>query len=372
MRRARANMRGMKTEAAVSRSPKTPPRIETVDVDGPHAHEVLVRMVASGVCHTDLWFHADLEGGPMVLGHEGAGIVERVGDGVEGIKKGDHVVLAADWCGHCPMCRKNQTSYCYEGMARNFGGHRPDGSSPYSKAGKPIRARFFGQSSFSRMAIVAEHSCVVVPRDVPLDVVAPMGCGVITGAGGIMNGLKVGRGDSIAIFGVGGVGLSALMAARIVGALTIIAIDVQPARLKLAKDLGATHTIDAKKKDVVNAIHEICPFGVNFSYNTTESPKVYTQALDCLAMKGVAGLVTMPDGDWHPDVGTILGGGRALRGLIGGDAVPQQFIPELIQYWKQGRLPLERMIERYAFERIADAFRDSGKKTIKPVLLFEK
>ena len=328
-------------------------------------------MVATGVCHTDLWVHADVEAGkPIVLGHEGAGIVEKVGDGVAGIEKGDHVILAADWCGHCPMCAKNLTSYCYEGMARNFGGLRPDGTSPLSKGGKPIRARFFGQSSFARYVVAAEHSVVKVDKDVPLEIVAPMGCGVITGAGSVMNALKLGRGDTIAIFGAGGVGLSAVMAARLVGALHIIAVDIQPARLKLAKELGATETIDARKGDPVKAIREICPHGVGYSYNTTENPKVYDQALACLAMRGTAGFVTSPDGDWRPDPRQILTGGKTLRGIIGGDAVPQQFLPELIQYWRQGRFPLDRMIRFYDFNDIAAAYKASGHEAIKPVLRF--
>jgi aryl-alcohol dehydrogenase len=362
----------MKTEAAVSRQRTRAPQIETLDVDAPRAHEVLVRMVASGVCHTDLMIHGDADSSkPMVLGHEGAGIVERVGEGVPDLARGDHVVLAADSCGRCPMCRRNLTSYCIEGMELNFGGKRPGGVVVFAKGKERIGGRFFGQSSFSRFSVVAERSVVKVDKDVPLEIVAPMGCGVITGAGSVMNALKVGHGQSIAIFGAGGVGLSAVMAARLVGAAHIIAIDVQPARLKLARELGATETIDAKKHDAVKAIRDICPYGVEFSYNTTEAPKTYTQALECLAMRGVAGFVTTPDGEWKPDPWTMLSGGRSLRGIIGGDAVPQLFIPELIAYWRQGRFPLDKMIRYYPFEKIADAFRDSGHAAVKPVLRME-
>lgn len=338
-----------------------------LEIESPRAHEVLVRIVASGVCHTDLMIHAGVKK-PIVLGHEGAGIVERVGEGVEGIAKGDHVVLAADSCGVCRMCLRSLTSYCIEGMARNFGGLRPDGSSPLSKSGKPIEARFFGQSSFSRYTVAAERSVVKVPKDVPLDVVAPMGCGVLTGAGSILNALKVGHGQSIAVFGAGGVGLSAIMAARLAGASHIIAIDVQPKRLKLALELGATETVDAKKHDPVKAIRKLCPDGVDFSYNSTENPKVYTQAMECLAMRGVAGFVAAPEGDWRPDLWTVLAGGKTLRGIIGGDAPPQLLIPELIGYWRQGRFPFDRMIVPFNFDDIAEAFKASGHDAIKPVL----
>jgi aryl-alcohol dehydrogenase len=359
----------MKTEAAVSRTPKSPPKLETLEVDGPRAGEVLVRIVAAGVCHTDLWVHADMKPGhPMVLGHEGAGVIERVGNGVTGLRRGDHVVLAADSCGHCRMCSRNLPNYCNEAVARNFGGLRPDGSSPLNKGGKPIQARFFGQSSFARLSVAAERSVVKVDKDLPLDMLAPMGCGVLTGAGSILNALKIGHGHTLAVFGAGGVGMSAIMAARIAGAAHIIAIDIQPARLKLAKELGATETIDARKHDPVKAIRDICPDGVEYSYNTTENPKVYAQALACLGMNGTAGFVTAPDGEWRPDPWEILSGGKTLRGIIGGDAPPRVLIPELIQYWKQGRFPLDRMIEHFAFADIAKAFRASGHEVIKPVL----
>jgi aryl-alcohol dehydrogenase len=357
----------MKTEAAVSRAGTRAPKIETLDIDGPRAHEVLVRMVASGVCHTDLMIHGRTDSKPMVLGHEGAGIVERLGAGVTSVKRGDHVVLASDSCGRCAMCATNLPSYCYDGLDLNFGGTRPGGS-VYRKGKERIGGRFFGQSSFSRLSIAAERSVVKVDQDVPLDIVAPMGCGVLTGAGSVLNALKVGHGQSIAVFGAGGVGLSAIMAARLVGAAHIIAIDVQPARLELAKELGATETIDGKKQDVVKAIRRICPRGVDFSYNTTEAAKTYTQALECLAMRGVAGFVTTPGGDWKPDMWSMLGGGKTMRGIIGGDAPAQVLIPELIGYWKQGRFPFDRMIRHFDFDDIAGAFRASGHDAVKPVL----
>src|SRR5215472_14131726 len=207
----------MKTEAAVSREGQPFPQIETLDLEGPLPGEVLVRIAASGICHTDLGVHAGHGGGgltpkPVVLGHEGAGVVEKVGEGVTTLKSGDRVVMSGASCGACPSCRRNLPSYCRDMMRRNFGGLRADGASAYSQNGERIHGHFFGQSSFARHTVAPERSCVKLPDDMPLEIAAPMGCGVITGTGAVINSLGVGAGQSIAIFGVGGVGLSAVMA----------------------------------------------------------------------------------------------------------------------------------------------------------------
>lgn len=364
----------MKIEAAVSRAGTAYPQIETVEIEAPRAGEVLVRLVASGICHTDLGAHAGGAGGgltpkPIVLGHEGAGIVEAVGNGVATLKPGDHVVMSGNSCGVCPSCRRNYPSYCQEVMPRNFGGLRPDGSSALSQGGARIFAQFFGQSSFARYAIAPERTAVKVPDDLPLEVLAPLGCGVITGTGAVINSLKVGAGDSIAIFGVGGVGLSAVMAARIVGATRIVAVDVNPARLALALELGATDAVNPKDGDPAKAIKEITRYGVNYSFNTTQVPEIWSAALDCLTMRGVAGFVTAPRGAWAPPLFPMLAGGKSLKGILGGDAAPQIFIPMLIDYYRQDRLPLERLIKFYPFEDIAAAFQDTAAgETVKPVL----
>jgi aryl-alcohol dehydrogenase len=364
----------VKTEAAVSREGRPAPEIETLDIEEPRAGEVLVRVIASGICHTDLGVHAGHGGGgltpkPVVLGHEGAGIVERVGEGVTSLKAGDHVVMSGSSCGTCPSCRKNAPSYCRELMPRNFGGSRPDGSSALSKGSERIHSHFFGQSSFSRWAIAPERTAVKVPDDVPLHVLAPMGCGVITGTGAVINSLGVGAGDSLAVFGVGGVGLSAVMAARLVGASRIIAVDVQPHRLQLARELGATDVVNSAEADPVGAIREITGGGANFSFNTTQVPEVWSAALDCLTMQGTMGFVTAPRGPWAPAVFPMLAGGKAMKGILGGDAAPQVFIPMLVDYFRQGRLPLDRLIRTYRFEDIGQAFADTASgEAIKPVL----
>ena len=364
----------MKTEAAVSREGKPHPELETLEIEEPRAGEVLVRMAASGICHTDLGVHAGHGGGgltpkPVVLGHEGAGVVERVGEGVTSLQPGDHVVLSGASCGACPSCRKNAPSYCHDMMRRNFGGIRADGSTALSKGGERIHSHFFGQSSFSQWVVAPERTAVKVPRDVPLHILAPMGCGVITGSGAVINSLGVGAGDSLAVFGVGGVGLSAVMAARLVGAARIIAVDVQPHRLKLAKELGATDVVNPSETDAVGAIREITSGGASYSFNTTQVPEVWSAAIDCLTMQGVMGFVTAPRGPWSPAVFPMLAGGKAMKGILGGDAAPQVFIPMLVDYWRQGRLPLEKLIRTYPFEEIGRAFADTASgEAIKPVL----
>jgi aryl-alcohol dehydrogenase len=364
----------MKIEAAVSREGSAFPQIETVDIDAPRAGEVLVRIVAAGICHTDLSAHAGGNRGgltpkPIVLGHEGAGIVEHIGKGVTTLKVGDRVVMSGNSCGVCPSCRRNYPSYCHEVLPRNFGGLRPDGTSALRQGGERIFGQFFGQSSFARYAIAPERTAVKVPDDVPLDVMAPLGCGVITGTGAVINSLGVGAGDSMAVFGVGGVGLSAVMAARIVGATHIIAVDINPGRLALALELGATASINPSERNPVETIKDITRYGANYSFNTTQAPEIWDAAVDCLTMRGIAGFVTAPRGVWAPTLFPMLATGKSIKGILGGDAAPQIFIPMLVEYYRQGRLPLERLIKFYQFEDIAAAFKDTSVgETVKPVL----
>ena len=380
----------MKIQAAVSRDSTRPPELETLEIEEPRAGEILVRIVATGICHTDINVHErDRSPKPIVLGHEGAGIVERVGSGVTRLAPGDPVILSSNFCGECPSCRQNAHSYCYELMPRNFGGRRPDGSTPLTQNATPINARFFGQSSFATYALADERSAVKAPADLPLEIMGPLACGVMTGAGAIINSLQVRPGHSIAIFGTGAVGLSAVMAAKIVGATRIIAVDVVPARLALAMELGATDVIDvsagnapdangpaasastgnASTGNAARAIKNLTGHGVNFTFNTTRSPAIFAQAMESLAPRGVAGFVGAPVAPWTPDMFQILSGGRTLRGIIGGDSSPGSFIPLLIEYYRQGRLPFDRLIRFYPFQEIAQAFADCEHgTTVKAVL----
>jgi aryl-alcohol dehydrogenase len=360
----------LKIQAAVSRDATCPPEIESLDIEEPRASEILVRIVATGICHTDINVHErDRAPKPIVLGHEGAGIVERVGSEVTRLAPGDPVILSSNFCGECPSCRQNAHSYCYEIMPRNFGGRRPDGSTPLTQNATPINARFFGQSSFATYALADERSAVKAPADLPLEIMGPLACGVMTGAGAVINSLQVRPGQSIAIFGTGAVGLSAVMAAKIVGATRIIAVDVVPARLALAMELGATDVIDVSAGNAAHAIKELTRYGVDFTFNTTRAPAIFTQAMESLAPRGVAGFVGAPFTPWTPDLFQILSGGRTLRGIIGGDSSPGSFIPLLIEYYRQGRLPFDRLIRFYPFQEIARAFADCEHgTTVKAVL----
>lgn len=360
----------MQTTAAVSREGAPVPEIETVDLDGPAAGELLVRVVACGVCHTDLVVHEQMGPRPIILGHEGAGIVEEVGEGVTSHAPGDRVLLTASYCGACRSCRQGATSYCAEMFPRNFGGARSDGTSGVSQGDARIHAHFFAQSSFSRYALTEAKSAIHMPDDVALETVAPLGCGIQTGAGAVFSTLALRPWQSLAVFGAGSVGLSAVMAARLAGAMRIVAVDPVPSRLALAQELGATDTIDAGEGDAAERILELTGgAGVDASLNTTQVPAVYDQAVRCLGLRGVAAFVATPNAPWSPDVAHLIVGGRSIVGTGTGMAA-RELVPMLIDFHRQGRFPFERLIRNYPFDAIADAFRDSERgETVKPVLV---
>ena len=360
----------MKIEAAVSRPGSPAPVIEQLDQEAPGPGELRVRIVAAGICHTDLHTHGGrLSPLPIVLGHEGAGVVDGVGDGITEFAVGDHVVMSGSSCGTCANCTRNLPSYCDQAMPRNFGGRRMDGSTALSCGGESIHSHFFGQSSFASYAIVPERTAVKVDASLPLELLGPLGCGVITGAGAVLESLQVRPGDSIVVFGVGGVGLSAVMAARLAGAAHIAAVDVNAERLELARELGATDTFAADDPDLAAKLRRVTGRGFAYSFNTTTVPAVFTLAMECLAMRGTAAFVTAPRGDWAPAMFPMLAGGRQLRGVLGGDAAPRLFIPMLIDYWRQGRFPFDRLLTFYPFAEIDRAFADvAAGRVIKPVL----
>ncbi|MEW6533976.1 MAG: NAD(P)-dependent alcohol dehydrogenase [Thermodesulfobacteriota bacterium] len=338
-------------------------KIETLELENPRDDEVLVRIVASGICHTDIdmcdgWTSAD---GPLVLGHEGAGVVERVGKEVRGISEGDHVVLSYQSCGRCPQCRKRHPTQCEHFWELNFGFERLDGSNALQRNG--VSGHFFGQSSFATHTLATKRNLVRVPKDLPLEVLAPLGCGMQTGAGTVMNSLKVPKGASIAIFGTGAVGLAAVMAAYIVGATPIIGVDIRPKRLKVALELGATHVIDSRRDDVVSRITEITGGGVDYVLEITGNHKMHRLAIEVLNPRGTVALVASGTG-----TGSLTKGRKAL-GIIQGNAVPQHFIPKLIELYRAGRFPFDRLIKFYKLSEINKAIADAKRgTTIKPVL----
>jgi aryl-alcohol dehydrogenase len=366
----------MKIEAAVTRSKSAPMSLETIELESPRMDEILVKLVATGICHTDIAMRDQSYPvpQPIVLGHEGAGIVVAVGSAVGKVKPGDRVVMTFNSCGHCPSCTDHAPTYCYEFFGYNFAGSRPDGSSPLSKDGKSIHGNFFGQSSFASHALCHERNVVKVPDHVPLELLGPLACGIQTGAGGIINSLKVGMGQTLAVFGVGSVGLSAVMAARLVGAATIIAVDLNESRLKLARELGATHAINA---GAANAVEEIRGLtggaGVDFTFESTGIIPVLRQAIDALAPRGTCGFVgASPAGsEIAVNVTDIMTAGRKIHGIVEGDSNPDLFIPRMIEFYKQGRFPFDKLIRFYPFAEINTAIHDSENcKAVKPVVRF--
>jgi len=348
--------------AAVLRRKGGPLRIEDLAMEGPREDEVLVRLVASGICRTDIDFcDAWYEGGEaLVLGHEGAGVVEEVGRNVTRVKRGDHVVLSYQSCGLCPPCRKGRPTACERFWELNFGFRRRDGSNPVLTDG--VRGHFFGQSSFATHALTTERNFVKVDRDLPLEVLAPLGCGMQTGAGTILNSLAVPPGASVAIFGTGAVGLAAVMAARIARAEPVIGVDIVPARLELALELGASHAIDNRREDVALRIADMTGGGVDYVVETSGIDAMHRLAVDVLNPGGIAALLTGEDGVSFPK-------GRRTLGIIQGDAVPQTFIPRLIELYRAGKFPFDRLVSFYEFRDINQAM-DAMRRgeTVKPVL----
>ncbi|KOU61761.1 alcohol dehydrogenase [Streptomyces sp. MMG1533] len=364
------------TRAAVVESGGAPFTLSDVQLDEPGPHEAVVRMVATGLCHTDLGVAS---GGlpfplPGVLGHEGAGVVEAVGSDVTGLAPGDHVVLSFTSCGDCRNCRGGHPAYCATWLPLNLiGGRRADGSSTISRDGEPLGGHFFGQSSFAERALVDERSLVKVDPDVPLESIAPLGCGVQTGVGAVWNVLKPTTGSAVVVLGAGAVGLSAVMAAALTPATTIVAVDRVAERLSLAKELGATHTVNASQTDLAEALAEITGGqGADGVVETTGNVAVLRQGVDALAARGTLVVVGAPPFGTEValDVNGMLGG-KQVVGLTLGDAETQTFIPALVRLVKEGRLPLHRLISTYPFADIDQAVRDMGAgKAIKPVLTF--
>ncbi len=362
--------------AAVIRKKGGPFQVETLILEAPRPDEVLIRIVATGMCHTDMVARDQLYTVPLpvVLGHEGAGVVEGVGSNVKKIAPGDHVVLTYMWCGHCKPCLNGDLTYCANFYPLNFGGAREDGSiATHDKQGA-VHDHFFGQSSFGTYALAHERNVVKVPTNAPLELLGPLGCGIQTGAGAVMNGLKVRPGSSFAAFGGGAVGLSAVMAARVAGATTIIAADVVPSRLALAKELGATHTVNSRETDPVEAVRNITGGGADFTLESSGRTAVLRQAIDALAIKGMCGIVGAPalGTEASFDVNGVMTAGKRIVGIIEGDSVPDLFIPSLVELYAQGRFPFDRLMKFYSLDQINQAAEDSEKGiTIKPIVRFE-
>jgi aryl-alcohol dehydrogenase len=339
----------MNTEAAILRGVDQPFTVESIELDEPRDDEVLVRLAAVGICHTDVAVTTGAMPSqlPVILGHEGSGIVEQVGSRVTRVQPGDHVVLTFASCGSCLSCSTGHPIYCQDSDAMNLSGSRVDGSTAYRIGDEQIFGHFVGQSSFARHAIVHERTAIKVSPDVPLELLAPLGCGIQTGAGSVINVLKPPYGSSLLVTGADPVGLSAVMAAKVVGCQTIIAVDVVPSRLALATELGATFTLDSRDGDLATNLLELTGgAGVNYCLDTTGNSDVITAAFQALSLRGHLGLVgvPVPDIPLAIDPWALIMGGRKVEGNLEGDVVPDRFIPYLIDLNRQGRFPFESFV----------------------------
>jgi aryl-alcohol dehydrogenase len=346
--------------------------LDEVDLEGPRADEVLVRIVATGLCHTDIHLKGFLpaEMFPNVFGHEGAGVVEQVGPDVRGISVGDHVVLSFRSCGSCPNCEAGLVGYCEQSLVINYMGMRLDGSTTYSRDGAPVFGSFFGQSSLSAHAIAYADNCVVVDKAVDLTKVAPYGCGFQTGAGTVLNVLQPGASDSLVVYGVGAVGLAALAAARHLGTGTLVAVDPVPARRAEAERFGAI-VVDPAEAPVVDRVRELTGGGASYAIDTTAIPEVVKQAQQSLRMRGTLVALGLGAEEYVLDAIDLLQNGKVVRSSIEGDSDPHEMIPRLIAMNLAGEFEVDHLIATYPFAEINTAVADVlAGKVVKPVLVW--
>ncbi len=371
----------MKIQAAVAVGAGLPFQIKTIDLDDPRDDEILVRIVGVGVCHTDLVFRdAGVLTAPAVLGHEGSGIVEKVGAAVTKVAAGDRVAITFRSCGACPRCHSGDAAYCHTMPMLNYIGMRPDGSKTLHDGGAPVAGNFFGQSSFASHALTYERNVVKVPIDLPLELMGPLGCGIQTGAGGIMRSLACEAGSSVLIIGGGPVGLSAVMGAKIQNCATVILVEPMATRRALALQLGATVVIDpATQTDLAAAVRAILPIGVDYAFDyafdTTGVPAVQAAVMNALAPKGVFGIVgiTAPDVALPGFVNTVMTFGHTVKGIIEGDSDPDEFLPQLMDHYRRGELPFDRLIKTYPFDQINEAIAAQHRgECVKVVLVMEQ
>jgi aryl-alcohol dehydrogenase len=358
----------MKITAAVTREAKAPFILEEVELQAPRTDELLVRIKAVGICHTDA--AAQMQDLPVplpaVLGHEGAGVVARVGPNVTEFREGDHVCLTFASCGHCVSCMAGKPYGCENMFAINFGGVMTDGTRRLSRDGRELSC-FFAQSSFATYAVVHKNNAVLINEDIDLAVAAPFGCGIQTGAGIVLNRLRPEFGSALAVFGCGTVGMSAVMAAKIAGCAEIIAVSGNQKSLRLAAELGANHTINRNDTDnIPEVIRDISDGGLDYAIDTSGVESIIKTALASLCYMGSlvvagAGLITIHTG--------LELGAKTLIGVTEGDSIPKLFIPKLIKYYQKGLFPVDRLLSCFKFAEINRAFAVSRSgEVIKAVL----
>ena len=361
----------MQVEAAVISEYGQPFEMKSLELASPGDDEVLVKLVAVGICHSDVAcqhgaFAPPL---PMVLGHEGAGIVEQVGANVTHVRRGDHVVLSYASCGACARCAIGEPQYCDEFGVRNFKGFRSNGEPSFKDGVAPVWGGFFGQSSFATYALSTARNTVKVARHLHLEILGPLGCGLQTGAGTVLNTLKPASGDSLVVFGVGTVGMAAMMAGVASDCGIVVAVDLHDGRLALARELGATHSVRGDAPDLVKQLKAILPGGSNFTVDTSGKASSIRAAIDILAVRGTCAVLAVAPGTEVTFMPSMLLAGRKVIGVTEGDADPRTFIPRMIELFEAGRFPFDRLISFYTLDQINEAIADMrAGTTIKPIL----
>lgn len=360
--------------AAVIRQKGGPFQIEQVKRVSMNDDEVLVRVVATGMCHTDMIARDQVfpVPHPIVLGHEGSGVVESIGSKVTDIAIGDHVVMTFLNCNKCDACHEGHPAYCENFNPYNFSGQRIDGTHALVAGdGDLLNDRFFGQSSFGEYAVANAINVIKVRKDAPLELLGPLGCGIQTGAGTVINALKVTPGSSFVAFGGGAVGLSGVMAAAAIGATTIIAVDIVPSRLELALKIGATHVINSKEEDAVARIQEITGGGAQFAMDSTGIGSLISNMVTALRPRGTGAIVgaSKPGSTADIDLTDFMQNCKKLVGAVEGDSVPSTLIPALVDLYMAGKFPFDKLVKFYDLKDINQAAEDSEKGiTLKPIV----
>lgn len=373
-----SEQKGMLVKAAILEAPATDLVVEDIDYQEPRTGEVLVRIAASGVCHSDLHVVHGTQTTPLpvVLGHEGAGIVEAVGPNVTRVKVGDHVVLSwVPYCGQCVYCLSGHPNLCSVVYAALGNGTLLDGTSRLSRFGKPVYHYSF-ISSFAEYAVVPESGCVVIPPDIPLDKAALIGCAVMTGVGAAVNTAHVQPGSTVAVVGAGGVGLNVMQGAQLAGAVSIIAIDVNPSKLARARTFGATHAINAAETDAVASVRELTQgLGVDFSFEAVGHPRTMRQCWEMARPGGTAVMVGIaPEGsELSLPANRVVREERRLMGSFYGSARPHIDMPKILDLYMAGKLKLDELAtHHFSLEQINEAVHslESG-EAIRPVIVYD-
>lgn len=356
--------------AVLSRDPAAPFTVEAVEIDDPRDDEILVRVQATGICHTDLVTRAAGRADrPVLLGHEGAGVVVTVGAAVTGVRPGDRVVLTFRHCRTCRNCRAGRPAYCVRAAELNQFGGRADRSRRITVAGTPVRDGFFGQSSFAAYALTSADNTVVIDAAVEPAVAAPLGCGFLTGAGAVLNVLRPDRDSRIAVYGAGAVGMVGVLAALACEVAELVVVEPSPTRRALARELGATAALDPAADDIVPTIRKLTDGGSTHALDTTGSASVLATAAAATAIGGTVVAVGLGTGVPEIDLRDIVLGGKVIRGCLEGDAVPATFIPHLLDLYASGRFPIDRLVTPYPHTDINLALAQQREgKVIKPVL----